>query len=194
VSYFSDGHAEFTTDGGATWELWTNWNNGPNTRRDVDLQFFMSIIPTSFSQTPSNVDCDNLNEIDVMLILHYAVGLPDDADGCLVSDPNTGTSVAIGDVTGDGEIDAVDVLFLLQCAADLPNSFCPEAGLVVSAVELSPNAFINMLLLRNEKSLSFDLYLDGVTTGAGTFEVSYNNNQGQLIDCNHKRCARYEAS
>lgn len=181
-SYFSDGHAEFTTDGGATWELWTNWNNGPNNRRDVDLQFFMSTPSTSSLQIQNNADCnDDLTVIDAQLILQYVVGSSDDADGCLIADNNIGSNAVSGDVNGDGQIDAVDALFILQCEANLSNSFCPENGLVVSAVDLSSNAFINVLLQQNGKSLSVALYSDGIT--AGTFEVSYDNAQGQFLDC-----------
>lgn len=88
------------------------------------------IVDCAVSSAPAasgDVNCDNRADvIDALFISQYEVQTRTNTGQCPLSSPSTQININGADVTADGQINVVDSLFIAQCAAAVPNSFCPD--------------------------------------------------------------------
>ena len=79
------------------------------------------------SSAPGDVDCDgSLSVGDVQLLARFVLGEVDDQGGCPLPESGSQINAAVADLDGDGAVDTVDALLLLQCALGFPAAIdCP---------------------------------------------------------------------
>ena len=82
-------------------------------------------LPVNVAQFLGSVDCNaQWNSVDALFVLQYALRLKAESNQC----PLVGNTMYLpaADVDDDGNVDVIDALFILQCAAGLTgNVLCP---------------------------------------------------------------------
>jgi len=132
-----------------------------------------------------DVDCDqDIDSVDALFTLQYAVDLRADHGSCPLDDRATQLFAANGDMNSNGRTDAVDAWFILQCAVDIPNVFCPDAATEVMAAAVkqtnNPDA-VALNLINSDVSITLDAGNSAV--GAGTITLTYDANSATLLGC-----------
>lgn len=137
-----------------------------------------------------NVDCDNdIDAVDALFTLQYAVGLRADHGSCPLADTQTQLYAAAGDMDGSGATDAVDALFMLQCAVGLSNDYCGQNALLVKAADAEKVAVeatvgsATIITQQDGSTVTVQVSSNAVAVGAGMVEVRYDSSHAELTNC-----------
>ena len=185
-------------EGGGGDHLAIAWQ-GPNIDQQVIASQYLTIYDESGGAPTAalgDTNCDDaVNVIDGLYMLQYTALMRTSYGGCPLAEPSTQINVTASDIDEDGEIDAVDALFLMQCEVAIDNPYCnelaedtPQATFATNERSHDGDGAVEIFTIQSGQTHSIQMNTDALTlatpnVAAGTFEVTYERAQSQVVGC-----------